>query len=101
MQNLVESFYGWYRHTLRNTQYRWLIVAGTLLYLVSPIDLLPDVFPIIGWIDDGIIATLLVAELSQLMTEFLSSRSKRGTAEVDGTLADESETGPVVDVQAN
>ncbi|MEM8808670.1 MAG: YkvA family protein [Cyanobacteria bacterium P01_G01_bin.38] len=101
MQNLVESFYGWYRNTLRNTQYRWLIVAGTLLYLVSPIDILPDVFPILGWIDDGIIATLLVAELSQLMTDFLSSRSKRGATEVDGAIADESETGPVIDVQVN
>ncbi|MEM9162119.1 MAG: YkvA family protein [Cyanobacteria bacterium P01_F01_bin.4] len=101
MQNLVESFYGWYRNILRNTQYRWLIVAGTLLYLVSPIDILPDVFPIVGWIDDGIIATLLVAELSQLMTEFLSGRSKRGAAEVDAAMADEAETGPVIDVQVN
>jgi len=36
---------------------RWLL-AGTvlsalqLLYLVSPIDLIPDVLPVIGWVDD-------------------------------------------------
>jgi len=38
---------------------RWLI-AGTVLsalqlvYLVSPVDLIPDIFPIIGWLDDGL-----------------------------------------------
>ncbi len=64
MQNLVSSFYDWYRNTLRHTQYRWVLIAVTLLYLVSPIDISPDFIPILGWIDDGAIVALLVAELS-------------------------------------
>lgn len=28
------------------------LIAGGLLYLVSPIDILPDVFPLSGWVDD-------------------------------------------------
>jgi hypothetical protein len=52
---------------IRNPQYRWWIVLGTLAYLWSPIDILPDIFPIIGWIDDGLLATLLVSEISQLV----------------------------------
>lgn len=95
MKNLVESFYGWYRNTLRHTKYRWLIVAGTLLYLVSPIDISPDFLPIIGWIDDGVIATLLVAELSQMMTAYLTNRSKQTTDEAETTI----ETDTVIDVQ--
>ena len=88
MQDNATSFYGWYKNTLRNTKYRWLIVLGTLLYLVSPIDIAPDFIPIIGWIDDGIIATLLVAELAQLATDFLASRTRPGTVKADDTLID-------------
>ncbi|MBT9316515.1 YkvA family protein [Leptothoe spongobia] len=67
MKQLVEAFYAWYRNGLRNPKYRWLIIFGTLTYLLSPIDLAPDVFPIVGWIDDGILITLLIAEVTQLM----------------------------------
>ncbi|NEQ30421.1 MAG: DUF1232 domain-containing protein [Leptolyngbya sp. SIO4C5] len=77
MQNLVEAFYKWYRNTLRNTRYRWLIVFGTLLYLISPIDISPDFIPVIGWIDDGILITLLVSEVSQIAMEFLNQRNQR------------------------
>ena len=92
MQDIATSFYDWYRNTLRNTKYRWLIVLGTLLYLISPLDIAPDFIPIIGWIDDGIIATLLIAELSQIATDFLSSRSK--TVTDDTVIADDT----VIDV---
>jgi len=63
----LESLYSWYRNMIRNPQYRWWIVLGTLAYLWSPIDILPDIFPIIGWIDDSLLATLLVSEISQLV----------------------------------
>ena len=63
----LESLYSWYRSMISNPQYRWWIVLGTLAYLWSPIDILPDIFPIIGWIDDGLLATLLVSEISQLV----------------------------------
>ncbi len=70
----LESLYTWYRNTIRNPKYRWWIILGTLLYLWSPIDFLPDVFPIIGWIDDGLLATLLVTELSQVFLDRLQTR---------------------------
>ena len=74
MQNVAQSFYAWYRRTLRSPKYRWLLVAGTLLYLISPIDIAPDFIPIVGWIDDAALATLLVSEVSQLFLEFLKNR---------------------------
>jgi uncharacterized membrane protein YkvA (DUF1232 family) len=77
MKNIAQSFYTWYKVTLRNSKYRWIIVAGTLLYLLSPIDIAPDFIPVIGWIDDGIVVTLLVAEVSQMMTEFLLKRTQK------------------------
>lgn len=57
--------FGWYRALMRNPRYRWLVILGSLIYLLSPIDLSPDVFPLIGQIDDVIIVTLLFSEVFQ------------------------------------
>lgn len=76
MDNLVQSFYNWYKQTIRHPKYRWMLIGGTLLYLISPIDIAPDFIPIIGWIDDAAIATLLAAELGQVFLEFVSKRNQ-------------------------
>ena len=36
-----------------------LVALLAAVYIVSPVDLVPDVIPILGWIDDGVIAILL------------------------------------------
>ncbi|MEB3337163.1 MAG: YkvA family protein [Leptolyngbyaceae bacterium] len=72
----VQAIYNWYRDTIRNPKYRWWIILGTLAYLISPIDIAPDFIPFIGWIDDGVILTLLISEVSQLMTEKLRTRQR-------------------------
>lgn len=73
-QQFSNIIHNWYRKALKHTKYRWLVILGTLLYLVSPLDISPDAFPIIGWIDDGIIASLLISEVSQLVTEEFKKR---------------------------
>ncbi|MGK7876847.1 MAG: YkvA family protein [Xenococcaceae cyanobacterium] len=70
----VKSIYNWYRNTIRNPQYRWWIILGTLVYLISPIDISPDIFPIAGQIDDIMILTLLITEMSQLVFDYAKSR---------------------------
>ena len=37
-----------------------LAVVLAVLYVVSPIDLVSDFIPILGWLDDGLIAWLLL-----------------------------------------
>ncbi|MGA9380286.1 MAG: YkvA family protein [Phormidium sp.] len=76
-KTIVESLYNWYRQTIRHPKYRWLIVIGTLLYLVGPVDISPDVFPIVGWIDDTVVATLLVTEVSQMLLESRKNSKKQ------------------------
>jgi uncharacterized membrane protein YkvA (DUF1232 family) len=80
MKLLVQPLYNWYRATLRNSKHRWLVVFGSLLYLVSPLDLATDVFPIVGWIDDGVIVTVLVTEMSQLLIEQRNARKPKGAS---------------------
>ncbi len=72
MNNPAQSFYSWYKSTLNHPKYRWILVAGTLLYLLSPIDISPDFIPLIGWIDDGIVASIFVASLSQIVLSGLT-----------------------------
>jgi uncharacterized membrane protein YkvA (DUF1232 family) len=102
VQPLIQSLYKWYRQVIRNPKYRWWIVLGSLLYLLGPIDISPDIFPVVGWIDDGMVATLLVTELSQVLLEQLKSR-REGTATVSETAPQptvQSAQSAVVDVDA-
>lgn len=71
---MKDSISGWYRNVIRNPKYRWWIIGGSLLYLLSPFDISPDFIPVVGWIDDGLIATLLIAELSTWALERLKGR---------------------------
>ncbi len=43
-----------------------LIIPGGLIYILSPIDFMPDIIPILGWLDDivAIILTLALFLLS-------------------------------------
>ncbi|APB35284.1 hypothetical protein GlitD10_2939 [Gloeomargarita lithophora Alchichica-D10] len=86
--NPLAGFYRWYRDTLRYSPYRWLLLLGSLVYLISPLDLAPDVLPFLGWIDDGILIAILVGELSY----FFNGKPKPPPAKPGD--------GPVVDVSA-
>ncbi|HHP7232059.1 MAG TPA: YkvA family protein [Xenococcaceae cyanobacterium] len=76
MKISLASIYDWYRKAIRHPQYRWWIVLGTLAYLISPFDLSPDIFPIAGQVDDVILATLLITELSQMMIDKYKARKQ-------------------------
>lgn len=96
MNNIVQSFYNWYRNTIRNPKYRWWLILGTFLYLFSPIDLSPDFLPVLGWIDDAVVMTLLVSEVSQLLVDQVKLRQSQNSNSTSSATT-ESET---VDVDA-
>ena len=75
----IQSLYTWYRNTIRNPKYRWWVIAGTLAYVLSPFDISPDFIPIIGQVDDIAIVTLLVAEVSQMVVDFIKLRRGQDT----------------------
>jgi uncharacterized membrane protein YkvA (DUF1232 family) len=92
---LGESLMTWYRQLIRNSKYRWIVLLGTLLYLVSPIDISPDVFPVMGWVDDGLVATIAITEITQMLLE--RKRNRQTTQPVANAMPT-SET--VIDVDA-
>ncbi len=44
-----------------NVFWFWLIMILAILYVISPIDLLPDVIPIVGWVDDVVVVLTAVS----------------------------------------
>lgn len=98
--NSAQAIYNWYRNTIRNPKYRWWIVAGTLLYLISPIDIAPDFIPIIGQLDDVVLMTLLVSEVSQLLIDRVKATRDNKAAVADATNTSNSDNAESVDVKA-
>jgi uncharacterized membrane protein YkvA (DUF1232 family) len=45
-----------------------ILLVGVLLYLVSPIDAVPDFIPLAGWLDDAAIAGLVLSYLEKKVT---------------------------------
>jgi len=42
-----------------------ILAAG--LYVLSPVDLVSDLVPVLGWIDDGVVAALLLRLATRLL----------------------------------
>jgi uncharacterized membrane protein YkvA (DUF1232 family) len=49
-----------------------------VLYVVSPVDFVPDVIPLLGWIDDGVIAVLLLKLATRLLPADVHAALKGG-----------------------
>ena len=100
MKVSITSLYNWYSNTIRNPKYRWWIVLGTLAYLISPFDIAPDLIPIVGQIDDLVIVTILITELSKIFFGSFESpdQSQQESQKVDKDL--DNEDIKTVDVKA-
>ena len=76
MKNVI---YDQYRKLIRNSKYRWIVIVASIAYIVSPVDLLPELFTFpVGLIDDGLGATLLVTEVAAILTEKMKAKKADG-----------------------
>ncbi|RZM82957.1 YkvA family protein [Leptolyngbya iicbica] len=90
MRYLIQA----YRRLLTHPQYGIWVFFGSLLYLISPIDISPDIIPFVGQIDDVALIMLMASAATQwLSQQFL----KEETAESQPSDEGASET---VDVKA-
>src|SRR5690348_14106163 len=65
---------------------RKLLLAGTLLYLASPIDLVPDLIPIAGQLDDAIVVGLVLRAVVRGTGDDVLRRHWPGTQQSLGLL---------------
>jgi uncharacterized membrane protein YkvA (DUF1232 family) len=71
-----------------------LVAVLGLLYLISPVDILPDFIPILGWLDDGVVLALFLAIAYKLLPPELYEQLRRKS----GAKAPNARSGKVVDV---
>ena len=47
-----------------------IVVIAAIIYFVSPIDLVPDWFPLAGFVDDAAVVVFVIAQLRAELTKF-------------------------------
>jgi uncharacterized membrane protein YkvA (DUF1232 family) len=57
-----------------------LFIILAIVYIISPADVLPDVFPIIGWIDDLGLTGIAIFILSRAVNRYISGKDKKTEA---------------------
>lgn len=61
------------------------------LYLLSPLDLIPDVIPVLGWLDDVVIVPMLVSWIVSMLPRLAEVRRPQPVSR------DDLAAGPVID----
>ena len=73
-----------------------IVALLSVVYIISPIDLVPDVIPMLGWIDDGVVSILLFKLAFKLlpkeMYESLKAQFEKKGGKVDDAAFTKSET---------
>lgn len=54
-------------------------MAFVVFYLVSPVDLIPDFIPFVGWIDDMVLVPLMVSVIVKLLPLEVTAKPIRAT----------------------
>ena len=68
---LVRLLTAWKRGSYRGLSVRTIAsLTGALLYIVSPIDLLPDFIPGIGLLDDAAVVAVVLHSIAQDLAAF-------------------------------
>ncbi|MEB3268047.1 MAG: DUF1232 domain-containing protein [Leptolyngbya sp.] len=58
-----------YRRLLLHPRYGIWVLVASLAYILSPIDLSPDLLPLLGQIDDVALIVLMVSALTQWLSQ--------------------------------
>ncbi len=51
-------------------------IIGAIVYVVSPIDAVPDIIPFAGWLDDGAVVAGIIGTLGAIIDEYKKFKNK-------------------------
>jgi len=72
---LVSLVQEYVRGTYREIPWPTIVaITAALIYVVSPIDLVPDFIPVIGWVDDAAVVALVVKAIAYDLRLYCQAR---------------------------
>ncbi|NJN22631.1 MAG: DUF1232 domain-containing protein [Leptolyngbya sp. RL_3_1] len=88
-----------YRRLLTHPRYGIWVLLASFAYLLSPIDLFPDLVPLLGQIDDVALIMLMVSAGTQWLTQRMAPAATEETGTNTGP-TDRHTTQQTIDVDA-
>ena len=57
----------------------WAIatIIGAIIYVVSPIDAVPDIIPVAGWLDDAGVVAAAIGALGTVIASYLDYKKEK------------------------
>lgn len=55
----------------------YAIIIGAFAYCISPVDLIPDIIPIVGWTDDILAIKIAFAQLAITLAAFREYKRRK------------------------
>ena len=79
LQLLFEVLQAWYKGTYKEMPKGTIImIIASILYFVSPIDLIPDFVPVIGLLDDAAVVAFAIKQVSADLEKFKVWKESHG-----------------------
>jgi uncharacterized membrane protein YkvA (DUF1232 family) len=81
LMTLIRLVRAYFSRQYRDVPWETIALAlGAVIYFVSPIDLIPDVIPVAGYVDDAAVVGVVIASLANDLENFREWESTRKAA---------------------
>jgi len=77
VQDTLKTFYGILKHPEEYSKVSISIIIGALIYVISPIDLVPDAIPVLGLLDDFAVISAVTTTLAKDIKKYKDNENKK------------------------
>lgn len=82
LQLLFEVLQAWYKGTYKEIPKGSIImIIASILYFVSPADLIPDFVPVVGYLDDAAVIAFAIKQLNADLEQFKVWKASNGESD--------------------